>query len=401
MRLLPALTLLLLAIAAPAAMAAPPPNDNLAQATPITALPAEVAGTVAESTRETGEPGHAGRQRNGGVWYAFTPTQTTSVIARTCEAQFDTVLAVYTGAGVGALSRVTDNDDSCATGSIATWTAMAGTTYFISVSPFQTLPSADEARFTLRLAVLTAPANDAFADALRLSGPRRVRGSNVVATSELGEPEHFGGGGHSVWFRYRARRTQTLTFDTLGSTFDTVLAIYRGDLGRLRRITRDDDGGPGLTSRIRLRVRRGSTYFIALDGTDEETGDWEFGLSDGGVRGSGLRVFVEPGQTLDGVVANGLRTRVSCVARCRLDFHVKVGAATARRLGLGRRPVIVARLMGTVGGDERPELPAVLRLSRAARSALRDEDRVTLTLVARLRGTDSRDRSLVQKLTLG
>ncbi len=397
-RLLLAVTLVSLAIAAPTASAAPPLNDNLAAATPV-ALPSELPGTVAESTREAGEPGHAGVQRMGGVWYSFTPAETASVIARTCTAQFDTVLAVYTGSDVGALTRVTDNDDSCGVGSIVTFTATAGTTYYISVSPFDTLPTT-AGSFTLSLAVLTPPPNDAFASATRLGGPQRVRGSNVVATAELGEPAHFTGGGHSVWFRHRATRTQTLTLDTIGSSFDTVLAVYRGDLGRLSRIARDDDGGPGLTSRIRLRVRRGSTYFIALDGTEGESGDFQFGLSDGGVRGSGLRLVVEPGQTLNGVIAGGLRTRVGCVARCRLDFQVKVGAGTARRLGLGRRPVIVARLLGNVGGQGRPEVPAVLRLTRSARSALADEDRVTLTLVARLRGTRSRDRSLVQKLTL-
>ncbi len=399
-RLLLLLTLLSFAAIAPTASAAPPANDNLNQATLIPALPASVAGTVAESTKETGEPEHAGAPRVGGVWYVLVPTETTAVRAHTCSARFDTILAVYTGAGVAALTPVASNDDSCGTGSEVTFTATAGTPYFISVSPFDMLPEGSDAGFTLNVAALTAPGNDAFADALRLGGPRRVRGSNVVATSELGEPVHAAGGGHSVWFRHRATSTQTLTLDTLGSNFDTVLAVYQGNFGQLRRVAADDDGGPGLTSRIRLRVRRGQTYFIALDGADGSTGDWEFGLSDGGVRGVGLRVSIQPGQTLDGVIANGLRARVGCVARCRLDFQVKVGASTARRLGLGRNATFVARLLGNTGGNESADVPAVLRLTRAARRAFRGQDRVTLTLVARLRGTQSRDRSLVQKLTL-
>ncbi len=257
----------------------PPANDSVAQATPIAAVPATIAGTVAESTREVGEPAHAGRERVGSVWYSFTPTETRSVIARTCQAQFDTVLAVYAPNAAGALTSVAADDDSCGTGSLLGWTATAGTTYFIAVAPFDTLPPNDQANFTLSLAAGTRPANDAFASARRVTEARTVRGSNVLATRQSGEPRHFSGGGHSVWFRYRATRTRSVTLETRGSSFDTVLAVYRGNLGRLRRIARDDDGGPSFTSRIRLRVQRGRTYFIALDGTVSETGNWAFRLA--------------------------------------------------------------------------------------------------------------------------
>ena len=391
----------LLVTAAPAA-AAPPANDGFAAPTVLPALPASSAGTVAEATREAGEPAHAER-RSPSVWYAITPAETTALRARTCDNEFDTVLAVYTGDAVGALRPVARNDDACDRGSEVTWNATAGTTYRIAVASFpDEAPEAGSAGFTLRVDRLTPPANDAFADARVLRGPDRVRGSNVLATRELGEPRHARqDGSRSVWFRYRAVRSQTLTVDTFGSSFDTTVGIYRGDLGSLRQVAANDDapGPENLASRARFRVRRGLTYFIALDGVEGASGDWELGLSDGGAKGTGLSLAVEPGQTLARLRSSGLRTSVRCVLPCRVRVEARIGATTARSLGLGRGATTIARSEGSLGGDD-PELPAVLRLSRAARRALAGRESLTLSVRARLLRTDARDRTVIERVTL-
>jgi hypothetical protein len=112
--------------------------------------------------------------------------------------------------------------------------------------------------------------NDDFANATRLSGRSgRVTATNIGATSQLGEPAHAGvGGGQSVWWKWRAPRTERIQFSTAGSNFDTVLAIYRGrSLSRLRELASNDDvGGVGVQSRVRLRVVAGRSYRIAVDG---------------------------------------------------------------------------------------------------------------------------------------
>ncbi|HSA80253.1 MAG TPA: hypothetical protein VLE23_05485, partial [Geminicoccaceae bacterium] len=118
--------------------------------------------------------------------------------------------------------------------------------------------------------------NDAFADAILLRGRRgSVTGSNVGATAQRGEPVHAGvGGGKSVWWRWRAPRSERVEFSTAGSDYDTVLAVYRGNrVTRLRELASNDDArGLGLQSRIRLRVLRGRLYRIAVDGYDGDTG---------------------------------------------------------------------------------------------------------------------------------
>ena len=56
----------------------------------------------------------------------------------TCQANIDSVLAVYTGSELSTLSRVADNRYACPSGirSKVTFEATAGTTYRIAVADF-------------------------------------------------------------------------------------------------------------------------------------------------------------------------------------------------------------------------------------------------------------------------
>jgi hypothetical protein len=122
-----------------------------------------------------------------------------------------------------------------------------------------------------------APANDNFANAVELVGPAgTVTGSSSNATKEAGEPAHAGnGGGHSVWYRWTAPTSGTATFDTVGSTFDTLLAAYTGGtVSALSALTSNDDIQDGVirASRISFPVTAGMTYRIALDGWNGDFG---------------------------------------------------------------------------------------------------------------------------------
>ncbi len=59
-----------------------------------------------------------------------------------------------------------------------------------------------------------------------------------------------------------------MTFETVESRFDTVLAAYTGtSLGALTRVAQNDDLGPEvLQSRISFPAVAGTTYHIAVDG---------------------------------------------------------------------------------------------------------------------------------------
>lgn len=113
------------------------------------------------------------------------------------------------------------------------------------------------------------PRNDDFASAAVLpsaGGP--VNGSNIWATRQAGEPNHaFVGGGASVWWTWVAPRSDRYTITTFGSSFDTLLAVYRGPSVRtLTVLSWNDDAGGGLQSRLELNVARGQRLRIAVDG---------------------------------------------------------------------------------------------------------------------------------------
>lgn len=98
------------------------------------------------------------------------------------------------------------------------------------------------------------PPNDDFADAQSLRGDTGViRGRNVTATKEGDEPEHAGDtGGSSVWYSWKALATGPVRFDTAGSDFDTLLAIYTGSsIPTLAHIVSNDDDPENLAEQIR------------------------------------------------------------------------------------------------------------------------------------------------------
>jgi subtilisin family serine protease len=114
------------------------------------------------------------------------------------------------------------------------------------------------------------PLHDDFAaaqaiEAAGLAG--QVSSFNTYATKERGEPKHARNeGGASVWFRWTAPAGGQASFDTAGSTFDTVLAAYRGsELTALTPVASNDDAGGLRSSRITFEVQARVSYLIAVD----------------------------------------------------------------------------------------------------------------------------------------
>jgi hypothetical protein len=117
-----------------------------------------------------------------------------------------------------------------------------------------------------------APPNDFFARPDELIGSSATAsGTNVDATAEAGEPLNFDGG-KSVWWTWTAPSDGTVVIDTVGSDFDTTLAMYLGStVSTLTRLTRNDDA-VGRQSRIALEARAGTIYHIAVDGYAQAAG---------------------------------------------------------------------------------------------------------------------------------
>jgi hypothetical protein len=139
-------------------------------------------------------------------------------------------------------------------------------------------------------------ANDQFANAavLSLGGSQSVtvKGYNTNATKEAGEPSHAnnGGpdpapnaGGRSVWWRWATPSAGSVTIDTKGSYFDTILGVYTGSsLTGLNRVASSDDVNPGIVqaSTVTFTTTAGTEYRIAVDGFNNDDG---FGADSGGL----------------------------------------------------------------------------------------------------------------------
>jgi Ca2+-binding RTX toxin-like protein len=134
-----------------------------------------------------------------------------------------------------------------------------------------------------------APTNDNFAAATAISdSDGLVRGSNTGSSKELGEPAHATNpGGRSVWFAWTPPVDGTYVFDTFGSSFDTLLAVYTGtDLASLVEVASNDDAqldfrAPSNRSQLQFFATAGSTYAIAVDGFFGKNGRFVLSWSPG------------------------------------------------------------------------------------------------------------------------
>jgi hypothetical protein len=122
------------------------------------------------------------------------------------------------------------------------------------------------------------PVNDLFTNAQALSGADvSLSGeTNVGATKEEGEPNHADNlGGASVWYRWTAPHTVWTLLDTIGSDFDTLLAVYTGStVNNLTTIDASDDieTEVNLQSSLGFQATKGTTYRFAVDGYNHGSG---------------------------------------------------------------------------------------------------------------------------------
>ena len=130
-----------------------PSNDMFADAVTITgANPPNQTKNTEHATVEPGEPKPAGAGR-ASVWYRWVAPASGNVTIQTTGSDYDTVLGLYTGSAVNALTEVAANDDQVP-GSVFTSKVVtpvtAGTTYQIAADGY----GGDSGALTLALSFL-------------------------------------------------------------------------------------------------------------------------------------------------------------------------------------------------------------------------------------------------------
>nr|WP_320010379.1 hypothetical protein [uncultured Desulfobulbus sp.] len=258
---------------------AAPDNDNFSESIPLTGSSGQTTGNNINATFETGEPDHAETDGGASVWWTWTAPTDGTVAFTTFGSEFDTILASYTGNQITELTPIAANDDSSdiqnnsEIQSKIVFKATAGTVYRIAVDGY---PGAT-GEIILNWEYALPPTNDVFLSPVPLSGQHgTITGKNTFATAETGEPVPFDTPGEaSVWWSWTAPSSAEVTFTTLGSNFDTLLAAYTGtQIEELTLVAANDDISDSQAySQIRFKASAGTTYRLVVDGFGGDRGD--------------------------------------------------------------------------------------------------------------------------------
>ena len=231
-----------LGVLAPAAAAAPPPNDNFAERTPLGAeLPVHLSESNVGATRETGEEIN-GFAKGRSIWWEWEAPASGWITVSVCGSEMLSVVNVYEGTELAHLTSLTarrgngDEGPQCwASQTTYTFAATAGHHYVIGAdgNGFYVPAPAEEAHIpsgegtiSLSIEATPPPPNDAFATPIRLGEHFQEVGQSPF--EEPNEDEYFveQKPGYN-WGRPR-RRASPITPATLGAPRSGTRGPHRG-----------------------------------------------------------------------------------------------------------------------------------------------------------------------------
>lgn len=164
-----------------------PGKDTFALAQPPTGTAVPVKNASARAAEKAGEPNIVGNLGGRTVWYTWTAMTGGKVTVDTAGSTFQTMVGVYTGNAVNAVSLVTSNEGAkgnTAPGQV-TFDAVRGVTYRIAVEGY---PSGS---VQLKLNQVVTPSGDNVAVATPPSGsPATAREANAGAAGKAGARVH-------------------------------------------------------------------------------------------------------------------------------------------------------------------------------------------------------------------
>jgi len=131
-------------------------TDNFGPRNVVTGSPLTITGSNEGATAEGGEPDPLRLRNDRTVWIAWTAAGSGEVVVDTFTSNFDTVLAVYRGNSLNALTVMGSNDDFENVQSQVTFTAVAGVTYSIQVAGFSSSGNAGNVTLHIKAAFVSA-----------------------------------------------------------------------------------------------------------------------------------------------------------------------------------------------------------------------------------------------------
>lgn len=251
-----------------------PANDDLIAARPLTVGSPHTQFTTGATT----EPGEAEPCGLIGatVWFSVNVPVTGDLVIHTTGSTFDTVLAAYLEApsppgGLGPMLAC--NDDAGSLQSSVSVTVEAGQRILLQAGGFN--GATGELHISIR------PPNNKIDRPQPFLPPYSYFQGTGDADTDPGEPAPCGGIGATVWFVINATASSEIVLHTVGSTFDTVLAVYDGSGALPGNLITCNDDFNGLQSRVEFLVSPGGTYYVQAGGFGGQSGSLALSLTQG------------------------------------------------------------------------------------------------------------------------
>src|SRR6266540_2967439 len=250
----------------------PPLNDEIVGAFVVQLSPTytNTQDTTGATFQLGSEPQHCSLASHS-VWYSFTPDQDGTVKITTFGSNYDTTVAAYTGSTFLDLSLIKCNDD---TGdgfqSAINFSVTANSVYLIQIGDVEFTGGS----LTVDVFWGDPPLNDNRNNAFPvLTLPYSDIQDTQVATEESGEPFGCEGFpiGRTVWYTFAPTETGTADITTIGSNYDTILAVYTIPVDTLVQLTCNDDAA-GKHSEVQFVVDIHTTYWIQVGGYRGDSG---------------------------------------------------------------------------------------------------------------------------------
>lgn len=286
------------ALFAAPATAAPPANDNCANAIPAT-LNTLVNFNTTEATTD-GSVTTGCFFNNGSIvrdiWYTFIAPDTDEYRVLLCGSAYDSRLAVYDSCACGSLptAPISCDDDFCDPGlqSEVDFQAVQGQCYLIRIGGY--LSSGGTEYFGAGQMLITIapppPVNDLCGDAIAINVPSVTAGTTTDST----EDEEFNGCGTGfisyvgVWYKVIGTGTSMIATTCGGADWDTKITVFCGGCEQEICVGGNNDynctAPPPIErqSRVSWCSSPGEEYLILVHGTLGDFGPFELSVTTSG-----------------------------------------------------------------------------------------------------------------------
>ena len=262
-----------------------PSNDLVGNPIVIPALPYTIQEDAVDATQSASDPRHSCDVWENvaypdlrTVWFRYTATFTGTIQIDTYGSYYDTVLSAYPASDTGTELACNDDANDGTLQSAVVMGVTAGKSYLIEVSEYDDGNGGSGGLMQLNVngAGAVSISNDEPTGAAAISAlPFTITQTTQPATSNPADPVHSCTGkadSATVWFRYTAAASGTLSVDAAGSDYYTVLAVYSGSTSPGAELGCNGDWTSSPRSGIRATVAQGQSYLIEASGWNKAGG---------------------------------------------------------------------------------------------------------------------------------